>query len=104
MDTFILQRNSSRWTLELDYKNIAFQCGICHQEGHLHDSCFQEWVYSNRKKGHKPKPKGWKPFKQQLSNDEEEHNAENQQTTIWEKDTNACPSVQVEESVTLFGG
>ena len=56
------------------------------------------------KKGHKPKPKGWKSFKQQLSNDEEEHNAENQQTTIWEKDTNACPSVQVEELVTLFGG
>ena len=51
LDTLILQRKGARWTQQLDYKNIAFQCGICHQ-GHLHDSCFQAWVYSNRKKGH----------------------------------------------------
>ena len=95
-DKLILQWKGSRWTQKLDYKNTSFQYWIFQQVRHLHIHVPKyELILKEKKKGHKPKQKGWQSFKQQLPDNEKKQNAENQQTTISEKDRNGCLEVQV---------
>jgi len=58
-DKIQLQHESYKRIQALDYENTAFRCRICHQTGHLNDSCPHARRFPKKKKGPNTRGKTW---------------------------------------------
>lgn len=77
-----LTHKDFKWTQCLDFENNAFRCRVCHQIGHLQNTCNQA---KKKTKKRSQKPKGWQFQEPPSSDEEDEEKDETQQQPETEK-------------------
>lgn len=76
-DKIILKHGIQKYIQTLDYENTAFRCRICHQTGHLQESCPQDKKAQKKTKEQPAKPKHWRIHETIYDEEEDQEEQEN---------------------------